>query len=138
MAEAIINVPQVKKCVQVVLLNDIDEQCRKLCAKTTQEPSVLRVSRKDHTHLSEFKWISILREMKDKALDVLDFLTTIAIARIKEDEAQIAPLCSAFGILMNIRSGELSLVQKINTVILGAGSATKKVIAFLFQCVHNL
>ena len=91
MAEAIINVPQVKKCVQVVLLNDIDEQCRKLCAKTTQEPSVLRVSRKDTNNLSEFKCISILREMKDKAPVVLDFLTTIAIARIKEDESQIAP-----------------------------------------------
>ena len=32
-AKAIVNVPQVKKCVQVVLLNDIDEQCRKLCAR---------------------------------------------------------------------------------------------------------
>ena len=103
-----------------------------------QEPSVLCVSRKDQKHISEFKWISILQEMKDKAPDVLDFLTTIAIARIKEDEAQIAPLCSAFGILMNLRSRELSLVQKINTVILGAGSATKMVIAFIFQCVHNL
>lgn len=132
MATVIVGVPQLKKCVQVVLLNDIDQQCRKLCAKSTQEPSVLRVSRKDQKHLSDFEWKSILREMKGKAPDVLDVLTTIAIPRIKEDGSQVAPLCTAFGILMNTRSRELSLVQKVNTVILGAGSATKRVTIYIF------
>ena len=75
-------------------------------------------SRADQKNLAEFKWIqSILREMKKRALDALDFFTS-----------QVPPLCTAFGLLMNKRARELSLVQKVNTV-LGAGNATKKVSA---------
>ena len=66
--------------------------------------------------------------MKERALDVLDFLTTVAIPRVKEDtSAQVPPLCTAFGLLINMRSRELSLVQQVNTVVLGAGNAKKKV-----------
>ncbi|KAK2568941.1 hypothetical protein P5673_007016 [Acropora cervicornis] len=36
------------------------------------------------------------------------------------------PLCNAYGILMNVRCRELSLVQKINAVLLGVGGARKR------------
>ena len=87
------------------------------------------MSTADQKNLAEFRWISILREMKERTPDVLDFLTTVAIPRVKEDTSHVPPLCTAFGLLMNMRSRELSLVQKVNTVVLGAGNATKKVSA---------
>ena len=95
------DIPQVKKCVYMLVLEHVNEQCQKLCSKTKEKSSVLRMSRADQKNLAEFKWIqSILREMKKRALDALDFFTS-----------QVPPLCTAFGLLMNMRSRELSLVH---------------------------
>ena len=99
-----------------------------MCVKTKGVPSVLRSSREDKNNLTAFRWMQILNEMKDRAPDVLEFLSTFAVPNLKDDGRQVAPLCVAYGILMNQRCKELSLVQKINTVLLGTGSATKKVI----------
>ena len=67
--------------------------------------------------------------MKQHAPDVLDVLTTIAVPEIKEHTAsqKIPPLCTAYGILMNTRWKELSLIQKVNGVLLGFGNATERV-----------
>lgn len=120
-------IPQLKKCVMVLLVEDINEKCKKLCSKTKERPSVLRVSREQRRNLADFKWITLLREMKERVPEVLNILMAIAAPRVKDDNSQVAPLCTAFGILMHLRSRELSLVQKLNTVIIGTGNATKKV-----------
>ena len=68
-------------------------------------------------------------EMSQHAPDVLDFLVTIAVPQMKRDsEQQISPLCTAYGILMNSRWRELSLIQKVNSILLGFGNATERVI----------
>ena len=67
-------------------------------------------------------------EMKQRAPDVLDFLVTVAAPKVKGDaDQQIPPLCAAYGILMNSRWKELSLIQKINGILLGFGNATERV-----------
>lgn len=51
----------------------------------------------------------------------------MAVPQLKgNDGRQIMPLCTAYGILMNVRCRELSLIQKMNAVLLGVGSATKR------------
>ena len=78
-------------------------------------------------NLVEFRWNNILTEMRECALDVLDFMATVAIPKLKGNNGrQVMPFCTAYGILMNVRCRELSLVQKINAVLLGVGGATKK------------
>lgn len=68
-------------------------------------------------------------EMSQHAPDVLDFLVTIAVPQMKRDsEQQIPPLRTAYGILMNSRWRELSLIQKVNGILLGFGNATERVI----------
>lgn len=69
-------------------------------------------------------------EMSQHAPDVLDFLVTIAVPQMKRDsdQQQIPPLCTAYGILMNSRWRELSLIQKVNGILLGFGNATERVI----------
>ena len=84
------DIPQVKKCVYMLVLEHVNEQCQKLCSKTKEKSSVLQVSRAVQKNLAEFKWISILREMKERTPDVLDFLTTVAIPRVKEDTGHIS------------------------------------------------
>ena len=128
-AQAVMKIPQVKRCVQALVLKEIDDQCQKLCVKTKGQPSVLRTTKDDNKCLSSsFSWVKILTEMKERAPDILDFLVTIAAPKVKEDGRQVVPICEAYAMLMNIRCRELSLVQKINTIVLGRGGATKKVI----------
>ena len=73
--------------------------------------------------------------MRERAPDVLDFMATVAVPKLKgNDGRQVMPLCTAYGILMNVRCTELSLVQKINAVLLGVGGATKRVSEYLIFC----
>ena len=68
-------------------------------------------------------------ELHERVPEVLDFLVTVALPRAKKcEEKNIAPLCEAYGILMNIRWQEFSLIQKINTILLGVGHTTARVI----------
>ncbi|XP_044167178.1 uncharacterized protein LOC114977615 [Acropora millepora] len=65
--------------------------------------------------------------MRERAPDVLDFMATVAIPKLKGNEGrQVMPLCTAYGILMNVGCREFSLVQKINAVLLGVGGATER------------
>ena len=76
--------------------------------------------------------------MKERTPDVLDVLVAIASPQIKKDgEQQIAPLCTAYGILLNSRWKELSLIQKINGILLGIGNATEKVLDYIILYLGN-
>ena len=79
--------------------------------------------------MEHFTWDSIIIEMKQRAPDVLDVLATIAVPEIKEHAAEqkIPPLCTAYGIVMNTRWKELSLIQKVNGILLGFENATERV-----------
>ena len=93
-----------------------------------KNPSILRTPRVNHNKLAKlFNWKSILKEMKGRAPFVLDILVTTAAPKIKLDGMQVPPICTAYAILMNTRNRELSMVQKMNSVILGTGHATQKV-----------
>ena len=68
--------------------------------------------------------------MKERVPDVLDVLAAVAIPNVAahEDSAkQIAPLCTAYGILMFSRWKELSLIQKMNSILLSTGHAIERV-----------
>ena len=81
--------------------------------------------------LKNFSWERVITEMKEHVPDVLDVLATIAVPNVKvSSEQQIAPLCTAYGILMFTRWKELSLIQKMNTIVLSVGHATERV-----QCI---
>lgn len=127
-AEAAMKISSLRNAMKNVFLKEVDKQCSNLCARKCAQPSVLRVPSEHHKSLVEFQWNSILTEMKEGAPDVLDFMVTMAVPQLKgNDGRQIMPLCTAYGILMNVRCRELSLIQKMNAVLLGVGSATKRV-----------
>ena len=106
-AQAVMKIPQIKKCIQTLVLKEIDDQCQKLCVKTKGQPSVLRTTKDDNKCLSSsFTWLQIVNEMRERAPDILDFLVTIAVPRVKEDGRQVVPICQAYALLMNIRCRE--------------------------------
>ena len=127
-AEAAMKIPSLRNAVKNVFLEDVNIQCSNLCARKSTQPSILRVPSEHHKSLTEFNWTNILKEMKERAPNVLDFMVAMAVPQLKgNDGRQIMPLCTAYGILMNVRCRELSLIQKMNAVLLGVGSATKRV-----------
>jgi len=72
--------------------------------------------------------------MKERAPDVLDFMVAVALPKLKgNDGRQVMPICTAYSILMNVRCRELSLVQKMNAVLLGVGNVTKRVRSLIFN-----
>ena len=113
-------------------MKEIDDQCSKLCIRkprsSGQQPSVLHVTRKGtNKQLEEFTWTKVLEEMRERAPDVLDFLCAISIPKLKDTDKQVAPLCVAYGILLNNRWRELNLIQKVITTLFGVGNCTAKV-----------
>ena len=78
--------------------------------------------------------------MKERVPDVLDVLAAVAIPNVTahEDSAkQIAPLCTVYGILMFTRWKELSLIQKMNSILLSAGHATERVFNVSQLTLHS-
>ena len=78
LAETMMKIPFISSCVKAIMLQDIDSQCQKLCQKK-ENPSVLRITKDSEKELNKFSWISILTEMKEKAPDVLDILSAVAL-----------------------------------------------------------
>ena len=77
------------------------------------QPSVLCVPSEHHKSLVEFHWNSTLTEMKEHAPDVLNFMVAMAVLQLKGSGGrQMMPLCTAYGILMNVRCREPSLIKK--------------------------
>ena len=126
--EAAVRISSLRNAIKNVVLKEVDKQCSNLCVRKSAQPSVLRVPTEYHKSLVQFHWNNILTEMKERAPDVLDFMVAMAVPQLKgSDGRQVMPLCTAYGILMNVRCRELSLIQKMNAVLLGVGSATKRV-----------
>ena len=124
--------PILRSVVKHTMMREIDEQCSNLCvrkiSKSGKQPSVLHVTRKGtKKKLEEFTWTKVLEEMKERAPDVLDFLCAIGVPKLKDGDKQIPPLCTAYGILLNNRWKELSLIQKVITTLFGVGHCTAKV-----------
>ena len=61
----------------VLLLEEINKNCKKLCVVTKEKPSLLRISQEQQKNLAEFKWISLLHEMEERVPDALDILMAI-------------------------------------------------------------
>ena len=98
--------PSVKSCIKYKMLEEIDEQCRDLCVRKNGNngPSVMHVPMKNtKSSLEEFTWLTIIKEMKERAPDVLDFIATISVPVLKKNESQVPPVCVAYGVMMHAR-----------------------------------
>lgn len=129
-ATMILSIPSLKNALKFLHLKDLQEQSKSLC-KRKEDPSVLRVGSKCYQQLVSFSWAKSLTEWQERAPDVLDTLSAIAVpdnlSSSQRADAIIPPLCTACSILLNTRNAELSLVQKMVSVVLGLGGCNKMV-----------
>ena len=122
------------------VLYELNKECKKLCTKN--EPSELR--KNCFNDMAAFDWKNLASEMSNRCPFLLDLLLTV-MKKTKEDHTDILPrlgLCCS--ILMQTRNRELSLVQRLNTVLMTNGNAKKEVtleqlpINRSFLCCENI
>ncbi|KAK2569818.1 hypothetical protein P5673_005669 [Acropora cervicornis] len=128
-AEIIMQCQPLRNAIKFFFLKDVNEQCQKLCNRSAENSSLLRIPPSKHKELKNFSWEKVITEMMEHVPDVLDVLVAVGIPNVKAHEdskKQIAPLCTAYGILMFTRWKELSLIQKMNSILLSTGHATER------------
>ena len=106
-ATMIWSVPTLKNALKLLYLRELQEQSKSLCKKK-EDQSVLRVGSKCYQQLISFSWAKSLTEWQERAPDVLDTLSAIAVpdnylSSPQRADAIIPPLCTACSILLNTR-----------------------------------
>lgn len=89
------------------------------------EPSVLR--KRNFEGLSEDGWmLEVQNEIELRCPTMYKVLTTL-LELSHNHERKLPTLCLIYGLIMFKRNHELSRIQRINTVLLAEGQASKKV-----------
>ena len=82
---------------------------------------------KDFSNMNSFSWDELVTEMSDRCPVLLNALL-VAMGRSKEQVKDVGPrIGMCYAILMQTRNHELSLVLRINTVLMTNGGAKKQV-----------
>lgn len=103
------------------ILEQLDTDCTELCTK--RNASVLR--KNDYDNMVSLDWSVIMKEIASRCPILYDIMKTV----VKKPNLtnHIPPICICYGILLQQRNHELSLIQRINTVLLSEGNAKKQV-----------
>ena len=119
------NCPNIELAVKRKLLNNLNQPVTKLCVRKGK-PTDLKNSQ--YEGLTEFHFNMVWKEIQDSHpfLNDIFMAATGKYGKDLPDDLKIK-FCFIYGILMNIRWHEISLVQRINTVLLIEGGCSKKV-----------
>lgn len=71
----------------------------------------------------DFSWDALFEELQSRCPILLDSMSTVVNSKKKCDV--IPPIGLCYGILMQQRNHELSLIQRINTILFSEGNAKK-------------
>ena len=105
------------------LLHELDNSCKNICLRS--EPSKLRKNK--FLDMTGFEWQKLFSEMSKRCSFLLDVLLTVMNTAKEECDEVMPRLGLCYAILMQTRNRELSLVQRLNTVLLTNGNAKKEV-----------
>ena len=88
--------------------------------------SVLR--KRDYDGLSKLTWKEIFVEIEKNCPTTMHFLVTLVNGNLDHtEEKKVPPICLMYAIPMFLRVPELSRLQRLNTVLLTEGGASKMV-----------
>ncbi len=84
-----------------------------------------------------FDWQKLISEMSSHCPLLFQVAQTVIGCTPKENIEKIAPrLGLCYAVMMQTRKRELSLVQRLNMILLAEGNAKKKVNSYCFPHVH--
>ena len=119
-------------------------QCENL-GKTEKvgKPSVFK---DNYEALRTFSWLKVVEEGHKRCPDVIDFILTICapahwetVNKTKKGESRIPAIGLAYAVMMLQSNQQLSLVQRMNTLVL---CHAEKIVSFFFyltnkQCLRH-
>ena len=130
--DVIYSVSSLKTIFKANILKELSEKCTELCKKNT--PSILR--KNQYPDMASFDWNSVLIEISQRCPILLDVMTTTIGSKLTPNT--IPSICLCYGILMQKRNHDLSLIQRINTILLAEGNAKKQVgLKRTLTCTNN-
>jgi len=120
--------PNVLSEIKKAIVNDINSSCQSLCKRTNG--TYLYGSRSIYTNMSEFQFQKIWDEVKTTNPFLIDVLNAVSGGKCSPDETKSdlqIKYSFIYSILMSVRWHELTLVQRVNTVLMIEGGCTKQV-----------
>ena len=128
-AEAAWKIPEVNGWLKAFYLKNIVSQCEDVAKFTRPHtPSLLRD--KTFAAMKNFAFEKIIQEVEEKCPDLLDVVVSVCAPEkslAKGVQQRIPAIGTIVGMLMHQHNRELNLVQRVNTILLAAGHAEKKV-----------
>lgn len=116
----IYNVTSLKLQFKARLLQELHADCVELCKR--KKPSILRKNK--YPDMVDFSWDALFEELQSRCPILLDVMSTV----VKSKKCDvIPPLGLCYAILMQQRNHELSVIQRINTILFSEGNAKKQV-----------
>jgi len=122
-ADCLFNIPPLKLQCKAKFLQELNEHCTSLTKR--KQPSVLL--QKDYPDMVAFDWNVLIKEMSSRCPLLLDIFLTVVQKNKTTLDSVLLPMGLCYAILMQQRNHELSLVQRINTILLTEGKAKSQV-----------
>ena len=123
---------------------DVAAQCENL--GKTEKVGKLSVLKDNYEALRTFSWLKVVEEGHRRCPDVIDFILTICapahwetVNKTKKGESRIPAIGLAYAVMMLQSNQQLSLVQRMNTLVL---CHAEKIVSFFFyltnkQCLRH-
>lgn len=111
-----------------IVLKSMDKELKTMCCRS--EKSILR--NRTYDGLSKLTWQEVIVEIEKNCPTTMRFLVTLVDGNYSEntEEKKVAPICLMYAIPMFLRAPELSRLQRLNTVLLTEGGASKMASSF--------
>ena len=121
---------ELRKAVTLLLLDQIDDECSKLCQRSSDPPSLFR--KVPMTEMTDFQWDHFLDELRSKAPTLLQVLSTITSCNDHRNEhkcgrAHNPGICMATAIVLKERNREMCGVQSIISLLMFSSHVDKQV-----------
>ena len=126
-AKTVLKIPKTSLATRKLIAEEMSVSCQSLCKRKGKKSVLLDTTYKG---LSEFAIEKIWEEIKDNHPFLLDIFNSISGKNIDFDDTAAElkiKYCFVYGILVNCRWHELSLLQRINTILLIEGGCSKQV-----------
>mgnify|MGYP002804059663 CR=1 FL=1 len=131
--DTLAELPRINNAFQEQILTIIKQEISNLCRRS--EPCVLR--ERQFSGVSNTQWMEdVLEEMKSRCPTLWRMLSRILDYQLQLSNT--APICMIYGIIMFGNCHELSRIQRINSVLLMQGQATKQVQKYHFELVLQI
>lgn len=126
-----------QKKVEFQILESLNSSCESLCKRKDKKSVLLDTS---YNGLTDEFIDKLWKEIKDNHPFLIEVFNSVACKNNKTDivlNENKTKYCLIYAILMNCRWHELSLFQRIVTILLIEGGCSKEVTFKLFQSVSN-